>query len=224
MTDHSSSRSEPGAAQEAAAAGADHVVKLLVTGPFAAGKTTLIGAISHTPVVDTDVTTTGDESGRKARTTVAMDFGTFTLRDAEGRIDLLLFGTPGQARFQFMTDVMKGSVDAVISVVDGSDDDSHADAGAAMRALERDLHAPLVVAVNRCDDQERADLIARHLGALASEAVIPCQLIDTGSAREVVIAALGAALDRLERPGAPAWQPPLQRVIDALSRHLAEVA
>ena len=38
----------------------DHVVKLLVTGPFNAGKTTLIAAISQTPVVDTDVATTGD--------------------------------------------------------------------------------------------------------------------------------------------------------------------
>jgi signal recognition particle receptor subunit beta len=153
-----------------------------------------------------------------------MDFGTFTLRDTEGRIDLLLFGTPGQARFQFMTDVMKGSVDAVISVVDGSDDRTHPAAGEAMRALEKDLHAPLVIAVNRCDEQQRADLVARHLGALASEAVVPCQLIDDNSAREVVVTALGAALDRLDRPGAPAWRPPLQRVIDALTRNLAEVA
>jgi small GTP-binding protein len=202
----------------------DHVVKLLVTGPFNAGKTTLIGAISQTRVVDTDVTTTGDEAATKARTTVAMDFGTYTVVDDEGRIDLLLFGTPGQARFQFMTDVMKGDVDAVISVVDGSDPRTHRAAGSAMRALLSDLHVPLVVAVNRCDDQHHADLVARQLGALASEAVMPCQLIDGTSSREVVVAALIAALERLDGPGSATWRPPLQRVVDALARRRAVAA
>ena len=39
----------------------EHVFKLLVTGPFAAGKTSLIQAVSQTPVVETDVHTTGGE-------------------------------------------------------------------------------------------------------------------------------------------------------------------
>lgn len=208
----------------AAPARPDHVVKLLVTGPFAAGKTTLIGSISDTPVVDTDVATTGDEATVKARTTVAMDFGTYRVADADGRVDLLLFGTPGQARFAFMTDVMKGDVDAVISIIDGSDESTHADAGVAMRALQHDLHTPLVVAVNRCDDQRRADEIARRLGALASEAVVPCQLIRSDDCRDVIVAALVAALDQLEHPHAPRWRTPLQRVIDAVARLHTEAA
>ena len=183
---------------------AEHVFKLLVTGPFAAGKTTLIQAISHTPVVETDVATTGDESMVKARTTVAMDFGTYALsgdrddHDAED-IRLLMFGTPGQRRFWFMTDVLKGDVDAVVYVVDAEADHTHAEAGAAMRSLLCDLRVPLVVAVNRCDDPERAVVVARSLGALVSETVVPCQLIHPESARSVVIEALIAVLDRLER-------------------------
>ncbi|MAT03680.1 MAG: hypothetical protein CL424_01380 [Acidimicrobiaceae bacterium] len=201
----------------------DHqVVKLLVTGPFNAGKTTLIAAISHTGVVDTDVATTGDEARTKPRTTVAMDFGTYSITDDEGRVELLMFGTPGQARFAFMTDVMKGDVDAVISVVDGSDESTHADAGRAMRSLIADLHAPLVVAVNRCDDADRARRVARRLGALSSEAVLPCQLIRPDASRDVVVAALVAALERLERPDS--WRPPLERVIDALHRSAAVAA
>jgi signal recognition particle receptor subunit beta len=183
---------------------AEHVFKLLVTGPFAAGKTTLIQAISQTPVVETDVATTGHESSVKARTTVAMDFGTYLVRGdrddptAED-IRLLLFGTPGQRRFWFMTDVLKGAVDAVIYVIDAVAGHTHAEAGAAMRSLLRDLRVPLVVAVNRCDDPARADLLARSLGALVSEAVVPSQLIHTESSRAVVIEALIAVLDRLER-------------------------
>lgn len=175
----------------------EHVFKLLVTGPFAAGKTSLIQSVSQTPVVDTDVATTGAEAAVKQFTTVAMDFGTYAVDG--GDVRLLLFGTPGQRRFWFMTDIMKGEVDAVVYVVDAEAQHTHGEAGAAMRALLRDLRVPLVVAVNRCDDAGDAELIARQLGALASEAVLPCQLIHHESGREVVIEALLAVLDRLER-------------------------
>ena len=46
----------------------EHVFKLLVTGPFAAGKTSLIQSVSHTPVVETDVDTSGGEALVKAGT------------------------------------------------------------------------------------------------------------------------------------------------------------
>jgi uncharacterized protein len=180
-----------------AAARVEHVFKLLVTGPFAAGKTTLIQSVSQTPVVDTDVVTTGDESAIKSRTTVAMDFGTYVVDG--GDVRLLMFGTPGQPRFWFMTDILKGQVDAVIYVVDAEATDTHAEAGAAMRALLRDLRVPLVVAVNRCDEPTQAAVVARQLGALASECVLACQLIEPASGREVVIESLLAVLDRLER-------------------------
>jgi signal recognition particle receptor subunit beta len=192
---------------EEASARVEHVFKLLVTGPFAAGKTSLIQSVSQTPVVDTDVATTGTEASVKERTTVAMDFGTYVVPD--GDVRLLMFGTPGQRRFWFMTDILKGEVDAVIYVIDAEAQHTYDEAGAAMRALLKDLRVPLVVAVNRCDDPAQARLVARQLGALASEVVLPCQLIRAESGREVVIEALLSVLDRLERdqpasPRAPA--------------------
>jgi small GTP-binding protein len=190
-----------------AASDVEHVFKLLVTGPFAAGKTSLIQSVSQTPVVDTDVATSGVEADIKGRTTVAMDFGTYVVET--GDVQLLLFGTPGQRRFWFMTDIMKGQVDVVVYVIDAEATDTHEEAGAAMRALLRDLRVPLVVAVNRCDDRAHAQLVARQLGALASEVVLPCQLIAPESGREVVVEALLAVLDRLERrylgPPAPTF-------------------
>ncbi|MDJ0771737.1 MAG: ATP/GTP-binding protein [Ilumatobacter sp.] len=176
---------------------AGHVFKVLVTGPFAAGKTSLIQAVSQTTVVETDVVATGAEAEIKQFTTVAMDFGTYAIED--GDVQLLMFGTPGQSRFRFMTDIMKGDVDVVVYVVDAEADHTHAEAGEAMRELLADLRVPLVVAVNRCDDRDVAVLVARQLGALASEAVVPCQLIEHESGRKVVIEALLAVLDRLER-------------------------
>ena len=191
---------------------AEHVFKLLVTGPFAAGKTSLIQAVSQTPVVETDVHTTGGEASVKHRTTVAMDFGTYAID--EGDVRLLMFGTPGQRRFQFMTDIMKGDVDAVVYVVDAQAIETHEEAGEAMRTLLRDLRVPLVVAVNRCDDRDEATLVARQLGALASEAVVPCQLIHHESGREVVIEALLAVLDRMDRLETD-FRAPLDRVMES---------
>lgn len=175
----------------------EHVFKLLITGPFAAGKTSLIQSVSQTPVVETDVATSGAEAAVKARTTVAMDFGTYSIDG--GDVRLLLFGTPGQRRFWFMSDIMKGEVDAVVYVVDAQAEHTHEEAGAAMRALLSDLRVPLFVAVNRCDDRDEAKLLARQLGSLASESAVPCQLVDHESGRAVVIETLLSVLDRLER-------------------------
>ena len=191
-----------------AGAGVDHVFKILVTGPFAAGKTSLIRAVSLSPVVSTDVaTSSGEESAVKAQTTVALDFGTFRIDGDVGGPDepvegvqLLLFGTPGQERFWFMTDVLKGEVDVVVFVVDAEAEHTHVEAGAAMRALLKDLRVPLVVAVNRCDDAEQATTLARSLGALACEPVVPCQLIDPESGRDVVIEALLTLLESMDGP------------------------
>ena len=170
--------------------------KILVTGPFAAGKTSMIQSVSQTQVISTDVVTSGEESDVKSHTTVAMDFGTYRLDGDDTR--LLLFGTPGQARFRFMTNILKGDVDVVAFVIDAEATETHAAAGVELRALLRDLRVPAVIAVNRCDDITVARRLARSLGALDGEAVVPCQLIDPDSGREVVVEILLTLLASME--------------------------
>ena len=182
-----------------------HTFKILVTGPFAAGKTSLIQAVSQTDVVSTDVVTSGEESDVKSHTTVAMDFGTYQL--AEEGISLLLFGTPGQARFRFMTNILKGDVDIVAFVVDAEARQTHAAAGVELRSLLSDLRVPAVIAVNRCDDEVVAQRVARSLGAMASESVVPCQLVSSESGRDVVVEILLTLLETLELDQAPADDP-----------------
>jgi hypothetical protein len=175
----------------------DHTFKILVTGPFAAGKTSLIQSISQSPVVTTEVATTGDEAEVKALTTVAMDFGTFALEgldEGEETIHLLMFGTPGQDRFRFMTDILKADVDVVTFVINAEAPESFDEAREMLTLVMTDLEAPLVIAVNRCDHPERARDVADMLGAAASVQVIPCQLVDPASGREVVAEVLLALL------------------------------
>src|SRR5436305_12965835 len=74
-------------------------VKVVVTGPLAAGKTTLIRTISEITVLSTENGITDETRARKNDTTVAMDVGRITI-DRDLALDL--FGTPGQTRFDSM--------------------------------------------------------------------------------------------------------------------------
>lgn len=92
-------------------------IKLIITGPPGAGKTTAIAAISETPPVRTDTRTTDELSEVKDQTTVAMDFGELTLEDGQ---KIFLYGTPGQKRFEFMWKILIEGGLGLIILVDSS--------------------------------------------------------------------------------------------------------
>ena len=70
-------------------------VKMVITGPFSAGKTEFIRSVSEIDVVTTERKISSDAERVKEETTVAMDFGRITVDD---ELVLYLFGTPGQRR------------------------------------------------------------------------------------------------------------------------------
>jgi signal recognition particle receptor subunit beta len=73
-------------------------VKMVVTGPFAAGKTEFIRAISEIDVVSTERKISSEAERIKDATTVAMDFGRITV---DQDLVLYLFGSQDK-RFDFM--------------------------------------------------------------------------------------------------------------------------
>jgi small GTP-binding protein len=172
-------------------------VKVVVTGPFAAGKTTLIRTISEITVLSTERGITDSTRRRKAETTVAMDFGRITIdRD----LVLYLFGTPGQDRFDFMWEILGEGMIGYLLLVDAEREDSIEEAVAIHESFRRMARVPYVVALNRSagDANDLVERVRTRLEIPGDVAILPCDATDKESVKNVLLALLYAVLDEVE--------------------------
>jgi small GTP-binding protein len=172
-------------------------VKVVVTGPFAAGKTTLIRTISEITVLSTERGVTDTTRKRKAETTVAMDFGRITIdRD----LVLYLFGTPGQDRFDFMWEILGEGIIGYLLLVDASREDSVQEAAGILDAFRTMARVPYVVALNRASAEDHAlvDSVRQQLQIPSDVAILECDATDKESVKNVLLALLYAVLDEVE--------------------------
>jgi hypothetical protein len=172
-------------------------VKIVVTGPFSAGKTTLIRTISEITVLSTERGITDTTRSRKGETTVAMDFGRITIdRD----LVLYLFGTPGQERFDFMWEILGEGMLGYVLLVDAEREDSLAESIGILEAFRRMARVPYVVALNRSSaiDEAGEERIRDVLGLGPDVALLPCDATDKESVKAVLLALLYAVLDEVE--------------------------
>lgn len=177
-------------------------VKILVAGGFGTGKTTLVSTISEITPFHTEEALTrasigiDDTSGveLKATTTVAMDFGRITIHD---RLDLFLFGTPGQDRFWFMWDELAaGALCAVVLV----DTRRLPVSFPSIDYFER-RRLPFVVAVNSFSGARAypEQTVRAALDLNPDVPVVICDARQRRSVRDLLISALEHALAMEER-------------------------
>jgi uncharacterized protein len=171
-------------------------VKVVVTGPFNAGKTTFIKAVSEITVLSTErqVSDTSAEGG--GETTVAMDFGRITISDD---VVLYLFGTPGQERFSFMWETLSEGMLGFVVLVDGSSKDSIADAKAMIEFFTEMSDVPFVVAANKVGaaDTAAADRVRSELGVDPSVPLFAVDARDRESVKAVLLGLLHRILDSM---------------------------
>ena len=126
-------------------------VKMVVTGPFNAGKTELIRSLSEIDVVSTEKKISSPAEKIKSSTTVAMDFGRITIDDD---LVLYLFGTPGQKRFDFMWEILSEGMLGFIVLVDSSRPETFREARSILETFRAYAPTPYVVAANKQDQKD----------------------------------------------------------------------
>ncbi len=130
-------------------------VKMVVTGPFNAGKTEFIRSVSEIDVVSTERKITAEAERIKDTTTVAMDFGRITV---DQDLVLYLFGTPGQKRFDFMWEILSEGMLGFIVMVDSSRPETFREARGILETFRAYAPTPYVVAANKQDKDDAWDL------------------------------------------------------------------
>ncbi|RNL86084.1 GTP-binding protein [Halostreptopolyspora alba] len=156
--------------------------KIVIAGGFGAGKTTMVGAVSEIPPVNTEAIMTqasvahDDLSATpdKTSTTVAMDFGRLSIDED---LRLYLFGTPGQSRFWFMwEDLLRGAIGAVVL----ADTRRLEDSFHVIDYFEKHADMPFMVVLNRFDGVAMHPVESvRDAMALGHEVpIVPCDVRD----------------------------------------------
>lgn len=173
-------------------------VKMVVTGPFSAGKTEFISSVSEIDVVSTErKITSASESAVKGATTVAMDFGRITVDD---ELVLYLFGTPGQRRFDFMWEILSEGMLGFIVLVDSTKPETFREAKRILETFESYASTPYVVAANKQDHEDAWDPSDMRIILQLNPAVkvLPCIALDKESVKNVLLELLYSILEQLD--------------------------
>lgn len=158
--------------------------KILITGSVGAGKTTAIGRVSEIAPVMTDVPNS-DTSIDKQFTTVGLDFGQLTLDNGDR---VRLFGTPGQARFDFLWKILARKALGLIVLTDNSRPDPLDDLSTYMQGFAGALWTlPCVVGVGRLQTHPVPTLDDYAERLTATGRVIPILGVDVRNRADVVL-------------------------------------
>jgi small GTP-binding protein len=171
-------------------------VKVVVTGPFNAGKTTFIKAVSEITVLSTERQVSDQSGETPGETTVAMDFGRITVSDD---VVLYLFGTPGQARFSFMWETLSEGMLGFVLLVDVVEPDTFNDAREMITFFTGMSNVPFVVAANKVDasDTEAIRQLRTDLGLEDRVPLLPVDARDKDSVKAVLLGLLYEILESM---------------------------
>lgn len=183
---------------------------IAVLGPVGAGKSTSIRSISDIPVIDTDVQTAQlATSASLERTTVAIDFGVMALGSGD---QLRLLGAPGNARFDYMDNIVLEQAMGVVIMLDHrratrlQDLERYWHSVQTHKSGSSHTHCPVAVAVTHSErhiDRDLAlyqQLFLQHTSCTCSLCQPPVLWCDARQASDVavVLVVMAAMLEAVQ--------------------------
>jgi small GTP-binding protein len=172
-------------------------VKMVITGPFSAGKTEFIRTVSEIDVVSTERRISSEAERVKEATTVAMDFGRITV---DKDLVLYLFGTPGQRRFDFMWEILSEGMLGFIVLIDSVRSETFREAKHILEMFRTYAPTPYVVAANKQDlsDAWTPEDLRIALKIDPNIKVLPCVATDKEQVKNVLLELLYSILEGME--------------------------
>jgi uncharacterized protein len=172
-------------------------VKMVVTGPFNAGKSQFIQSVSEIDVVSTERKISSDAEKVKEATTVAMDFGRITV---DSDLVLYLFGTPGQRRFDFMWEILSEGMLGFIVMVDSTRPETFREARSILETFRAYAPTPYVVAANKQDMKEAWEIDDIRIALRLDKKVklLPCVATEKETVKNVLLELLYSILAEME--------------------------
>ncbi len=172
-------------------------VKIVVTGPFNAGKTELIRSISEIDVVNTEKKVTAEAEKVKNSTTVAMDFGRISV---DNDLVLFLFGTPGQKRFDFMWEILSEGMLGFIVLIDSTRPETFKEARFILETFRAYAPTPYIVVANKqdCSNAWSVEDIRVALRLDPAIKLLPCVATKKSEVKNVLLELLYAILEEMD--------------------------
>jgi small GTP-binding protein len=158
---------------------------ILVTGTYGAGKTRFIQTISDLPIVSTEKNISHPTHIKdKKTTTVAMDYGRVQI----GKDQLHLRGTPGQARFSFMREILSKKLHGFVLLIDSTRPETFEESARILEDLRTHNEIAHIIAANKQDlpNAIRYDLIRQQLSMKGELFIVPCTSTHKASVVQVL--------------------------------------
>ncbi|MEM7715353.1 MAG: ATP/GTP-binding protein [Cyanobacteria bacterium P01_A01_bin.68] len=165
------------------------IMRMVVTGPVGAGKSTFIRSVSEIETVDTDRRATDESSLIKQKTTVAFDFGRLQFNPD---MALHLYGTPGQERFDFIWDMLIRKAHAYILLVAAHRPGEFRYARRVVSYMNQRAQIPMIIGLTHTDcsgawSQENVIAALGYYDAATQPPIVTVNPTETSSVANAVI-------------------------------------